>query len=95
MPIRKMTPRRDSLRKMIEPLHTKPVIKHLAWAEDYGLLATLIFGPPIGLNATQRARLSADDLANLAELWREMRDDILAAQRQYAPEEKPWGIRFD
>jgi hypothetical protein len=95
MPKRKMSQRSASLQKMIEPLYTRPALRHIAWAEDCAFLATLIFGPPCGLNATQRARLSAEDLADLRELWREMRADILVAQAAHAPEKIPWGCRFD
>ena len=33
--------------------------------------------------------------SQLRELWEELRIDILAAQKQYAPQKKPWGCRFD
>ena len=95
MPIRKSAPKQASLKKMIEPLYTRPLLKYLAWAEDHALLATLIYGPPCGLNAMQRAKLSDQDVANLTELWQKMREDILAAQAEYAPEQEPWGCRFD
>ena len=34
-------------------------------------------------------------LASLRELWQELREDILAAQQQYAPDKELSGVRFD
>jgi len=38
---------------------------------------------------------AAARLAELKQLWTELRGDILAAQKQYQPNRPPWGARFD
>jgi len=101
MPIRKLRSRKnEGLRKFILPLYERPVLKFLSWSEPYAPLATLIFGYPFGLDAKGKADhggtgFTAEQESQLRELWEELRVDILAAQKQYAPQKKPWGCRFD
>jgi len=101
MPIRKLRSRKnEGLRKFILPLYEKPVLRFLAWSEPYAPLATLIFGYPFGLDASGKADhgttgFTVEQQAQLRELWEELRIDILAAQKLYAPQKKPWGCRFD
>jgi hypothetical protein len=80
--------RKDTgLRKYIVPLYTKPVLKFL-YDPDFEPVRDLIYGP--GTSYPSR-----ELLAKRKALWRELRDDILEAGRQYAPDRKPWGCRFD
>jgi hypothetical protein len=101
VPIRKLRSRKnEGLRKFIVPLYEKPVLKFIAWSEPYAPLATLIFGYPFGLDAQGKANhgttgFTVEQQAQLRELWEELREDILKAQAQYAPDRKPWGMRFD
>ena len=80
-------------------LYEKPALKFLKGGEPWEDLADLIFGP-IGLytdkffNEDVR-QASFKRLAELQALWVECRGDILEAQAQYAPDKKPWGVRFD
>jgi hypothetical protein len=87
MPIREPRRRKNTgLRKYIIPVYTKPVMKFL-WDPDYEPVKDLIYGPTIRPDRELTRKLKA--------LWRELREDILEAQRQYAPDKKPWGCRFD
>jgi hypothetical protein len=97
MPIRKLRTRKnEGLRKFIVPLYEKPVLKFIAWSEPYAPLATLIFGYPFGLDAKGKADHGATGFTVEQESQlEELRVDILAAQKQYAPQKKPWGCRFD
>jgi hypothetical protein len=88
MPIRPTRPRKnEGLKQYIVPLYSRPALRFLS-GEEYEPVAQLIFGP-----CTSRPDHAL--LASLKELWGELRDDIIAAQQQYAPEKKPWGARFD
>ena len=101
MPIRKLRSRtNEGLKKFIVPLYERPVLKFIAWSEPYAPLATLIFGYPCGLDAKGKADYVGTGFtvvqeSQLRELWEELRIDILEAQRQYQPDKKPWGVRFD
>ena len=101
MPQRQMRPRKnDGLRHYIVKIYTTPVLKFLSdCGEGWGPIRDLIYGPT-GLytdkffNEDVRQR-GFKRLAELQQLWVELRADILAAQAQYAPDKKPWGVRFD
>ena len=84
---RLMLPRKnEGLRKYIVPLYEKPV-RRLLIQEEYAPVASLIYGPT--------DQPDPAELIELKSLWQELRDDILEAQAQYAPEKKPWGCTFD
>ena len=88
MPIRSTRRRKDAgLRKHIVPLYTKPVLKFL-YDPDHEPVKDLIYGP--GTSRPDRERI-----LSLKTLWRELRQEILAAQQEYMPNKKPWGCRFD
>jgi hypothetical protein len=100
MPIRITRPRKnDGLKKYIAMLYEKPTLKFLKASEPWEPIADLIFGP-LGLHTDKFFNEDVRQqgfkrLATLRELWFELRDDILEAQKQYQPNNKPWGARFD
>jgi hypothetical protein len=88
MPLRPTRPRKnDGLKQYIVPLYTRPALRFLS-GEEHEPVAHLIFGPCT-------SRPDPELLERLKALWQELRDDILKAQAKYAPEKKPWGLRFD
>jgi hypothetical protein len=100
MPIRAMRPRKnDGLRKYIVQVYERPALRYMKLGEEWEVIADLIFGPTdihtdkFFLESVRQEGFRK--LAALKEAWKELRDDILQAQAQYAPEKKPWGSRFD
>lgn len=100
MPIRKTRPRKaEGLKKYIVELYQNPTLKFFSNSEEWGPICDLIYGP-LGLytdkffNEDVRQR-GFKRLAALRELWLELRDEIIEAQKQYKPNSKPWGARFD
>jgi hypothetical protein len=69
-------------------LYERPALKFLKAGEPWEDLADVMFGPPTSWP-------SPEQIEKLQAIWYELRDDILAAQAQYAPNKKPWGCRFD
>jgi hypothetical protein len=99
MPARRQTQQRVSMQKYIGMLYEKPALKFLKGGEPWEDLADLIFGPdnvhtdPFFNEDVRQAGFKR--LAELEQLWRELRSDILRAQQEYQPNKKPWGVRFD
>lgn len=99
MPTRPTRPRKnEGLKQYIVPLYEKPALRFLSgqpWAD----VADLIFGP----RDVQTHKFFNEDvrqrgyarLAELRQLWPDLRDAIHEAQARYAPGKKPWGARFD
>ena len=88
MPTRQPRVRRQAgLKKYIEPLLDRPVMKFLS-DEEYSPLAVLLFGPEY---AGSSVKFTDDELR---ELWFELGSDILRAW-QPRRDGKPWGARFD
>jgi hypothetical protein len=88
MPVRKQTQRHASLQKYIAMIYQKPAWKFLNGSEPWEPVRDLIYGPATSFP-------SRAEIATLKSLWFELRDDILCAQAEYAPDKKPWGCRFD
>jgi hypothetical protein len=86
MPARKQTQLKASTQKHIVMLYEKPIFKFLKAGEVWEDLADLIYGP---------LETNFKRLAELEQLWGEVREDILRAQQEYQPNRKPWGTRFD
>ena len=101
MPVRLTRPRKnDGLRHYIIKVYTTPILKFLSdCGEGWGPIRDLIYGPtdlhtdPFFNQAVREA--SFKRLAELEQLWGEVREDILRAQQEYSPNRKPWGCRFD
>ena len=100
MPIRQTRPRKsDGLRQYIDKLYRDPMLKYFGHFEEWGPISDLIYGP--GNLYTDKffdedvRQQGFKRLASLKELWGELREDILKAQAQYQPKDKPWGVRFD
>lgn len=90
MPLRKQTQLQASLRNMVVPLYTRPALKFLSHGQEYEPLRVLIYGPDTSFYNPTPAETEA-----LRELWHELRSDILAAQAEHMPKNRPWGCRFD
>jgi hypothetical protein len=89
MPIRKLRTRKnEGLKKYIIDLYERPALKFLKSGEPWEPIADLIFGP-------HTSRPDRALMMRVKATWFELRVDILAAQKQYAPQKKPWGCRFD
>ena len=89
MPIRSTRPRKgEGLIQFIPMLYERPALRFLKFGEPWADLADLMFGPDTSLPDPEL-------LERLKPLWVELREDILRAQAEYAPDKKPWGCRFD